>query len=261
MHTLIAKSWSHLQELLFDESWSPAISRYRSPFVFRGLPDASFNLKTSLARLGGEYASLERHLLRNFRKYGHDSFDTTGPIWHWLTMAQHQGLPTRLLDWTYSPFVAMHFATADIRQGDKDGVIWKVNYHDSCKQLPEPMREKLEFEGGNVFTVELLTELVRDLDAFAQLDQSDFFLFFEPPSLDGRIINQHALFSVASSASILMDELLNKTNTQFQRVILPAALKWEVRDKLDQANITERVLFPGLEGLSQWLKRHYSPRG
>ncbi len=43
--------------------------------------------------------------------------------------------------------------------------------------------------------------------------------------------------------------------------MIPAELKWVVRDKLDQANVTERVLFPGLGGLSRWLKRHYTAQG
>ena len=55
------------------------------------------------------------------------------------------------------------------------------------------------------------------------------------------------------------DWLANRPDLYF-RIILPARLKWEVRDKLDQANITERVLLPGLGGLSRWLHRHYSPR-
>ena len=45
-----------------------------------------------------------------------------------------------------------------------------------------------------------------------------------------------------------------------RKLVIPAEMKWEVRDKLDQANITERVLFPGLDGLSRWLARYYAPR-
>ena len=44
------------------------------------------------------------------------------------------------------------------------------------------------------------------------------------------------------------------------KVVIPAELKWEIRDKLDQSNITERVLFPGLDGLCAWLSRQYYPR-
>ena len=78
--------------------------------------------------------------------------------------------------------------------------------------------------------------------------------------MDDRIVNQFTFFSVMSSACALLDDWMLAHPDLWRKVIIPAELKWEVRDKLDQANITERVLFPGLDGLSRWLKRHYSPR-
>lgn len=47
----------------------PSIRRFRPSFAFRGLPDESYSLNTLLMRMGGDYAAIEGHLLRNFKKY------------------------------------------------------------------------------------------------------------------------------------------------------------------------------------------------
>jgi hypothetical protein len=252
--------WNELQDQLFEDSWNPELGRFRSRYAFRGLSDARYRLKTTLIRLHGKYAGLERHILRNFRKYAHRDVVESDSIWHWLSVAQHYGLPTRLLDWTYSPFIALHFATANIEKFDTDGVIWAVNYVKAHLELPERLREKLELEGANVFTVGMLSESVKSLIELAELCKNDFVVFFEPPSIDDRIVNQFALFSVMSGPTDVLCRWLKKHPDIWRKIIIPAALKWEIRDKLDQANVTERVLFPGLDGLSRWLKRQYSPK-
>jgi hypothetical protein len=255
-----AESWTHLQELLYDESWQEELGRFRSDRVFRGHGDAASDLTTSLARLGGDYPRLERHLLRNFRKYAHrDTGDET--FWDWLALAKHHGLPTRVLDWTHSPFVALHFATATAAALERDGVVWSIDYVRAAEHLPSRLRELLRDEGSNSFTTEMVARAaptLAELDALA--DDDDFALFLEPPSLDDRIVNQYAIFSLMSSPDARLDEWAERRPGLARRIVVPAALKWEVRDKLDQANVTERVLFPGLDGIARWLTRHYSPR-
>ena len=98
------------------------------------------------------------------------------------------------------------------------------------------------------------------LQEFDHLSPDPFAIFFDPPALDDRITNQYALFSTMSSPDAILDQWLADKPDVYQRIIIPAELKWEVRDKLDLINITERVLFPGLDGLCGWLKRYYSPR-
>lgn len=253
-------SWNDLHTHLYAASWKPALGRFRSDFAFRGLPDAGFDLRSSLMRLGGESAQIESHLLRNFRKYARWSTARDESIWLWLALAQHHGLPTRLLDWTYSPYVALHFVTADLTRYDVDGVVWCVDFVQTNRLLPEHLRALLDEEGSNTFTVEMLAWAAETLAAFDHLAEDPFVLFFEPPSLDERIVNQFALFSLVSSPSVRLDHWLARHPGMYRRIIIPAALKWEIRDKLDQANISERVLFPGLDGLSSYLKRYYLPR-
>lgn len=261
INDIMVSSWSDLNHQLFEGSWQEPLKRFRSNYVYRGLSHSSYELKTSLIRLGGAYERLENHILRNFRKYAHRDAVSGDSIWNWLAVAQHHGLPTRLLDWTFSPYVAAHFATANLEHLGVDGVIWCVDYVEAHKYLPPSLREILEKEGANGFTVEMLTRAAGTLPEFDGLSTADFVVFFEPPSLDDRIVNQYALFSTISNPTALLNQWLAAHPGLCRRIIIPSTLKWEVRDKLDQTNITERVLFPGLDGLSHWLKRHYSPHG
>lgn len=260
MSEIRVSGWNELSERLYEHSYVPELGRNRSPYAFRGLSDVGHGLTTSLIRLGGDYARMENHLLRNFRKYARRDAVEHDSHWHWLALAQHHGLPTRLLDWTFSPHVAMHFATARLDLFDADGVIWAIDFVRAHQLLPETLRAALEQEGSDVFTVEMLQRSSGSLAEFERLTSEDFLLFFEPPSLDDRIVNQFALFSVMSSATGTLDQWLAAHTDLHRKIVIPKELKWEVRDKLDQANITERVLFPGLDGLSQWLRRYYSPR-
>ena len=252
-------SWIELQEAVFDSSWQPHLQRFRSNFVFRGTPRASHGLDTSLQT--GGFVAHERHLLTSFRKYALRNAVHGDWVWNWLSLAKHHGLPTRLLDWTYSPYVAMHFATHDPRHFDEDASIWCVDYRRTNELLPKELKRIATDEDVNIVTTEMLNRVATTVSAFDALARHDFVVFFEPPSLDERIVNQFALFSLPSSAEMSLEQLLMQREGSYRRIIIPAALKWEIRDKLDQANITERVLFPGLDGLSQWLKRYFTTRG
>jgi hypothetical protein len=253
-------SWGELQEELFADAWQEPINRFRSNFAFRGRNDADEDLRTSLLRLGGDVRSLEGVLLRAFRRYAQREAVPFDSIWNWLALAQHHGLPTRLLDWTYSPYVALHFAVSSLPLFDRDGVVWCIDYTRANEHLPDVLRQSLEAEGAAVFTAEMLEQASGGLGEVEDLAEDAYVVFLEPPSLSDRIVNQYALFSLMSRPEVRLDDWLAARPELVRRIVIPAELKWEVRDKLDQANITERVLFPGLDGLSRWLTRYYLPR-
>ena len=257
---VVAQSWTHLIELLYDIPKTD-FGRIRSDLIYRGVADRTWNLKTSLQRLEGPYEKLEGPILRSFRKYATLGSIPDGNKWVEISVAQHHGLPTRLLDWTSSPQVALHFATHELQHFDRDGAIWCLDVEAARDCLPPHLRKILSDNWADVFSVEMLevVSTLRELDSIL-INHAPFVLIFEPPSLDARIVNQHAMFSVMPDSTMMLHDFLARNPHLYKRIIIPKEIKWEVRDKLDQDNVCERALFPGLDGLSTWLKRYYSPK-
>ena len=139
MQEIIIHNWDELQRVVFDDVWDDKIMRYRDNRIYRGMAEQSWDLIPSLNRVCGHDLSLETQVFRSFRKYGYAELAEYSGFWKLLPVAQHHGLPTRLLDWTYSPLVAAHFATEDTSCYDRDGVIWCLDVTDFRKFMPAPL--------------------------------------------------------------------------------------------------------------------------
>ena len=260
-----------LNDLLWDQREYGGIERHRSHYLYRGLPNENFHLVTSLRRnCKQKKENLELPILRNFTKYAEleDSALKTS-VWRQMIVGQHHGLPTRLLDWTYSPLAALHFATSGEALSEmktSNCVLWKIDIDEINTLLPENYRDMLSKESAHLMTTDMLDELLKETDALERYDSdmdSKAMVLLEPPSIDQRIINQYSYFSVIPAGmennddDFGIEQFLENYTYNTAKYIINRELKWRIRDMLDHMNMNERIVFPGLDGLSKWLTRHY----
>jgi len=237
--------------------------RRRDAGVYRGSSNAASPLFTSLDRLGGVHpphtkSDLEEHILRNYIRYSRPHVGTD-PIndWEQLVSAQHHGVPTRLLDWTYSPLVAAFFATRPRDDGtERDRAVWRLDW--------KMLHEKFELRA--------LSLLIKDLDELFGKEehftpwklmrrgaQRDFACLLEPPSLDQRIVAQAAAFTLCSDKSCAFDAFLDAhgLGSTLTKYVIPADEVGRLRDQLDLVGVDERRLFPDLDGVAAAIRRYY----
>ena len=255
-------SLEDLYTLFIDQEYDAEIERYRSKYLYRGLSNEEYLLVTSLKRNCKEkQGELEKSIVRNFTKYAAiEEPELKESVWRQLIIGQHHGLPTRLLDWTYSPLMALNFATSgeDMSYMDKQNcVVWKIDIEELNSKLPIIYRKKLKEERAYLFTIEMLDQLEKDLEKYDSDMSGKAMVLIEPPSIDQRIINQYSYFSIIPLQMDDIEEYLNSETIHTTKYIIDKTLKWRIRDMLDQMNINERVTYPGLDGLTQWIKRHY----
>ena len=239
----------------------PHTGRRRDTGVYRGSAHSGGALLTSLDRLGATPHSkcgLESHILRNFARQSRPHIDTTTDEWELLFAAQHHGVPTRLLDWTYSPLVAAHFATVSPSVAG-DRVLWRLDW--------PAVHRKFGFPELALFTRDLDTTLSEGKGTLTPWMLFDdwpadrpFACMVEPPSLDARIVAQSAVFTFMSDTSCPFDEFLARHGLEsaLTRFMIPSQEVSCLRDQLDLVGMDERRLFPDLDGVAEGLRRYYS---
>src|SRR5215203_880688 len=113
-------------------SFSEYIGLIEGPrtFLFRGVSDSAYELVPKVGRFGtvAGIDVFERTFLDNFRNEALPFLDRPpSSIWEWLALAQHHGLPTRLLDWTMNPLVAAYFAVEKTTPKDCAVFFWNFD--------------------------------------------------------------------------------------------------------------------------------------
>ena len=260
--TVVIDSMEGVMRLISDQEFNSEINRVRSAFLYRGLPDVKFSLTTSI-RMNCKhlYKELEPAVLRNFTKYAAiDDPTIERSVWRQMILGQHHGLPTRLLDWSHSSLIGLHFAVTENNLDDmekRDCVVWRIDMTELHSMLPKKYLDTLARYKTTICTVEMLESITTDLSEYDRDMGDSAMIVVEPPSVDPRIVNQYSFFTVIPSSMTDIELFLDRNTSNTVKYVIDRSIRWQIRDMLDQLNISERLVYPGLDGLSKWLARHY----
>jgi len=193
-------------------------------------------------------------------------------VLEWLAIMRHRGTPTRLSDWTYSFYIAVYFALAE----NKDGIVWALNFSKINK--PEPIVKKIceKKNGFRKFSWSLLYYL-KKCDFLGIQVEGDKLIDtaitchlmnypikcvypVNPFRLNKRLSVQQGLFLLPGDITKSFVENLtatfggsNKTKEYLWRIkITPTKAKRnKILGRLKDMNISNEVLFPGLDGFAK----------
>lgn len=254
--------------------------------LFRGHKDAGYPLRTTLDRYGGtRKRQAEDFLLREFRRRMHQYLPSESiPKSDLVTLAlmEHYGVPTRLLDVTRSPYVALYFAVRDALK-DADAAVWAFNpinirsaslrrvfWKDPRlrMQIGKFYDPRAAFTRQELFTKWFMPDEPRpDLQDPESLRHHDIILDLEPFTMNPRLTLQQGLFLVAGSPCKTFEEslvdLLQEIESHIEsggrdisvfKIVIPGNLRRPLMRYLDKMNITAASLFGGLEGFATSLR-------
>lgn len=277
-------------------------TKFLSNFYFRGQANSQWNLSSSLERLIANYyceeeyfdrlCIYENEMLQEFKwkypLYEKNFIPSVDDNIEWLSLMQHYGACTRLLDATKSIFVALFMASQD-PFSNTDAVIWGINKNrlnlDKVNQYEADVDNKtaiIPFSKAEAYSYEFANGFIGRSYPRCKCPQQ--IIAIEPKMCNKRIAIQQGLFLMPTdiSASFMqnLDNTLsgmryfnnmeyskfveyscdeknkvNNDNILMFKIVIPSSLKAGITNFLLQMNISSETLFPGLSGLSLSLNK------
>ncbi|MCR4621184.1 MAG: FRG domain-containing protein [Clostridiales bacterium] len=250
-------------------------------FLYRGLASKDYGLLPGLFRKQYDILDDENHGVENDRyltfgnekeilySFMHEAISqiqlSSEDLSRWAEYAQHYGVPTRFLDWSKNPLVALYFACRD--EKEKDGKVWLLHARNYDISFPE-RRDEIK----DLSRREIVDRLI------AGEKCCDYPLLYTPFYVDSRMSEQSSYFMAWGTKVKKLEEMFsddkfrmrlpeNDDGTRLYGVHQQEALlfsfliganeKQPLLRELDMVGINEKTLFPGLDGIGRYIERKY----
>ena len=216
---------------------------YKSELIFRGQPTQTNEGKCKLLPKILRYKikdvlNLEKLAIREFKRLA-PPLVPVDPIddFDWLILAQHFGLPTRLLDWTFNPLAALWFALDSVKREVRSSEIWIF-----APDLKDYQKQQ-NYEGEP-----------------SEIEET---MIYRPRNIISRIVNQTSIFTIhhinEGLSIIALDDdpnfKMKLSKFEIDPTNIPSFL-----EELNRLNVNASTVYPDLEGLCNHLKWRYFER-
>jgi hypothetical protein len=253
----------HYKETVL-ESWTDAkrlLSVDKTGWAWRGHGDSRWSLVSSLERavrhLKARRRDTEEMLYQTFTRRAHhylpEELTDKADYLQWLSIMQHYGAPTRLLDWSYSPYIAAFFAFENATNPDGSCAVWAINFvwcgRQAKKLLKGVLHEGMVIKPGTIWEATLFKNVLLDREL-------DLVVPLEPYRLNRRLTLQQGLFLCQGNLERSFEENLSSYEHQKDNLIkfvLPNYLRAQALSDLNSMGLNLATLFPGIDGFARSL--------
>ncbi len=251
MEVIEINKWSDFRDLVSSDNMQS--------WIYRGQSNESWPIVSSLSRYfnsfnlhEGAWCHQEERLLRIFKRKIHhylNHLPKEGEAFEWLSLMQHFGTPTRLIDFSFSPYVSAFFA---IHRTGTDSAVWaiyppKFDHDDSITLI----------DGSVLNPKEMWMRTKKSYEKNFLPGTNNFLVMGEPEKMNQRIIAQAGTFVVPGVLDKPVESIITDNYVDGEKCVKKIILKKEIRDEamrdLYRSNITEATLFPGIDGMARSL--------